>query len=99
VPTALCRRQRAGLFGSAAARRQSQKSAEKIFFQRYRKSSFYPQNSLMTFFSHRKLQQNKYTATVSSATHRQIIGGNGALINKSWQRPQIVGGGVVGAQL
>jgi len=55
----------------------------------------------MTFLSHRKLQQNKHTATMASAALRQIIGG-GAPINKSWlrRRPQIVvGGGVAGARL
>jgi len=36
---------------------------------------FYPQNFLMTFFSHRKLQQNNYAATMASAAHQQIIGG------------------------
>jgi len=47
------------------------------------KISFCPPNFLMTFFSHRKLQQNKYTATMTSAARRQIIGGGGAPINKS----------------
>jgi len=44
-------------------------------------------------FSHRKLQQNKYTATMTSTARRQIIGG-GVPINKSRRRqsPQIVGG-------
>src|SRR6218665_3366678 len=48
--------------------------------------SFYPQNFLLTFFSHRKLQQNKYTATMASAGGRQIIGGGGAPINKKRRR-------------
>ena len=52
----------------------------------------------MTFISHRKLQQNKYTATMVSAASRQVIGAGGAPINKSRRRrPQIVGGG--GARL
>jgi len=49
----------------------------------------------MTFFSHRKLQENEYTAKMATAARRQITGGGGgALINKSrlWS-PQIVGGG------
>src|SRR6218665_2613251 len=51
-------------------------------------------NFLMTFFSHRKLQNNKYTAKMASAARRQIIGGS-APINKSRRRwrPQIGGGG------
>jgi len=50
---------------------------------------------------HRKLQQNKYTATTASAARRQIIVGCGAPINKSRRRrPQIVGGGgAAGARL
>jgi len=55
------------------------------FVQRFLRNfniSFYPQNFLMTFFSHRKLQQNNYAATMASAARRQIIGG-GAPINKS----------------
>jgi len=63
----------------------------------FRKISFYPQNCLMTFFSHRKLQQNSYTATMASAARRQIImGGGAAPINKiRRRRPQIIvsGGG------
>src|SRR6218665_631869 len=46
---------------------------------------FYPQNFQITFFRHRKLQQNKYTAIMASAVLRQIIGG-GAPINKSRRR-------------
>src|SRR6218665_553653 len=58
------------------------------------KNSFYLQIFLMTFFSHRKLQQSKYTAKMASAARRQIIGSGGAPINKSWRRrQQIVGGG------
>jgi|SRR6218665_3556942 len=59
------------------------------------KISFYAPNCLMTFFSHRKLEQNNYAATMASAARRQIIGGGGATINKSRRprRPQIVGGG------
>jgi len=54
----------------------------RIFSKDSRTISFYPQHFLMTFlFSHRKLQQNKYTATMASATRRQIIG-DGAPINK-----------------
>jgi len=47
----------------------------KSFFKDSRKISFYPQNFLMTFFRHLKLQKNKYTATMASAARRQIIGG------------------------
>jgi len=39
----------------------------------------------MNFFSHRKLQQNNYAATMASAARRQIIG-SGAPINKSRRR-------------
>src|SRR6218665_3357257 len=39
----------------------------------------------MALFNRRKLQQNKYTATMASAARRQIIGG-GTPINKSRQR-------------
>ena len=74
---------------STAARRS-------IFSKIPEQISFYPQNFLnflMTFFSRRKLQQNKSTATMASAARRQIIGG-GVPINKSRQRrrTQIVGG-------
>jgi len=41
------------------------------------------QNFLMTFFSHQKLQQNKYTATMASASRQQIFGVDGAPINRS----------------
>src|SRR6218665_3391689 len=80
----MCRRRRAGQFSSAVARRRSQKIgvgggaalAAKNFFSKIpEKISFYPQNFLMTFLSHRKLQQNKYTTTMASAARRQIIGG------------------------
>src|SRR6218665_1822757 len=54
------------------------------------KISFSPQNFLMTIFSYRKLLQNKYAATTTSAARRQFISG-GAQINKS--RQQIFGGG------
>ena len=73
--------------------------SQKIFPEIHEKISFYPQNFLLTFFSHRKLQENKYTATMASATRQQIIGGSGAPINKSrWRCPQI-GGGAAGTRL
>src|SRR6218665_1687257 len=55
---------------------------QKIFFKDSRKISLYPQNFLITFLVNRKLQENNYAATISSAARRQIIGG-GAPINKS----------------
>src|SRR6218665_2309730 len=66
---------------SAVARHWRPKNFSKI----PEKISFYPQNFLMTFFSHRKLQQNKYTATMASLARQQIIGG-GAPINQNRQR-------------
>src|SRR6218665_2270380 len=59
------------------------------------KISFDPQNFLMTVFSHRKLQQNNYAATMASASPTNYSLGGGAPINKSRRRrrPQIVGGG------
>src|SRR6218665_528106 len=56
---------------------------QKCLFKDSRKISFYPQNFRMTFFSHRKLQQNKYTATMASTACRQIIGGGGAGSNSN----------------
>jgi len=41
------------------------------------------------FFSHRKLQQNKYTAITALAARPQIIGG-GAPINKSRRRTALI---------
>src|SRR6218665_304074 len=108
APTSLCRRRRAGQFWSAAARRPAQKTAgaggrgpNTFFLKVPEKISFYSQNFLMTFsvVIDRKLQQNKYTATMALAARRKIIGG-GAPINKSRrQRQQIVGGGAAGARL
>jgi len=74
-----------------------QRRQKNVFSKILDKVSFYPQHFLMTFFSHRKLQQNKYTATMALA-RRQIIG---APINKSRRRrrPQIVGGDAAGALL
>src|SRR6218665_554373 len=48
---------------------------KEFFLKISEKLSFYPQNCVMTFFSHRKLQQNNYAATMASAAHQQIIGG------------------------
>src|SRR6218665_4197487 len=73
-----CGAPRSQQFGGGGSAKLFSKISEKI--------SFYPQNIVTTFFSHQKLQQNKYIATMASAARRQIIGG-GALI------PQIVGGG------
>src|SRR6218665_531503 len=95
----LCRRRWAGQFWSpAAVRRRSNKicGGEKIFSKIPEKISFYPENFMMTFFSHRRLQQNKYTATMTSTARRQIIGhGGGTPVNRCrrLRRLQIVGGG------
>ena len=64
-------RRRHGVGGGAPAnsgrrrRRIAAWEAKRIVFKDSRKSSFYPQNLLMTFFSHRKLQQNNYAATMA----------------------------------
>jgi len=65
----LCRRRRAGQFlsaakKSAAALLGAALEAKKCFLKIPEKMSFYLQKLLMTFFSHRKLQQNKYAATI-----------------------------------
>src|SRR6218665_212246 len=98
---------RGGFLGGGGARRRSQKvgvgtggavlGAQNCFSKISEKISFYPQNFLMTLFSHgkyRKLQQNKYIAKIASAARRQIIGCScgGAPINKSRRRPHIVCG-------
>src|SRR6218665_3916201 len=44
------------------------------------------------FFSHRKLQQNKYIATMALVARRQIIGGRAVIKKIQRRRPQIVGG-------
>src|SRR6218665_4188814 len=64
---------------SAAARRWR----SKISFKDSRKNFVLSSKFLMTFFNHRKLQPNKYTATatMASAARRQIIRG-GAPLNK-----------------
>src|SRR6218665_4193552 len=72
-----CRRPRDARYWSAAAVPKKSSIPDKILF--------YPQHFLMTFFSHRKLQQNKYIEKIASAARRQIIGG-GAPINKSRRR-------------
>src|SRR6218665_422793 len=64
-----------------AARRWRPSNVFQRFPKKFR-SILKPQNFLMTFFRHRKLQQNKYTTKMASAARRQIIGG-GAPINKS----------------
>ena len=90
---------------SAAARRSilvgcggAVLAPKNVFSKDSRKTSFYPQKFLMTFFNHQKLQQNKCTVTMASAARRQIISG-GAPVNKSRRRcPQIVGGATRPAQ-
>ena len=52
---------------------------QKSFSKIPEKISFYPKNFLMTYFSHVKLQQIKYTATMASAARRSTkIGGGDA---------------------
>jgi len=80
---------------SAAARRSilvgsgCAPPVKKIFSKVHEKMSFYPKKIVDDLFLviNRKLQQNKYTAKMASAAHRQIIGGGGgAPINKSRRR-------------
>ena len=69
-------------------------SAVKNFFFKDSQNNFVLSSEFSdNIFSHQKLQQNKYTATMTSTARRQIIGG-GVPINKSRRRqsPQIVGG-------
>src|SRR6218665_3411218 len=59
---------------SAAQRGRSNEFFSKI----PERISFYPQNFLMTFSSHRKLQQNNYAAAMASARRTTEVGDSGA---------------------
>src|SRR6218665_3471309 len=58
---------------SAAARRGVY--APKLFLKDFRTNVLLSSTFFDDFFSHRKLQANKYTAKMASAARRQIIGG------------------------
>jgi len=90
APINFSRRRRAAGPKKLAARRPRGRAKE-FSFKDSRKILFSPHNFLMTFFSHRQLQQNNYAATMVSAARRQIIGG--VAPNNKRRRPQIVGGG------
>jgi len=75
-------------------------AAKKIFSKVPENFCFYPQHFWMTLFLviDRKLQQNKYTSKMASATRRQLIGGGGVPINKIRRRRQQIIGGSGAAQ-
>src|SRR6218665_1401448 len=87
APTSLCRRPRTGQFWSAAAarrhnwRRRQRRGAA-------RRPKKIPKNFVLSskfsedLFTHRKLQQNKYIATIASAVRPQIIGGGQQISSK-----------------
>src|SRR6218665_1424245 len=81
APVYFGRRRRApGQKKSAAWRRQI---LEKIYkFVLSSKSS----DDLFFSYFDRKLHENMYTAVMPSAARRQIIGGGGVPMNKSWRR-------------
>src|SRR6218665_3352283 len=84
---ARCRRRSKEIGGGGEVRRGLPKTIfSNIPEKNFVLISFYPQNVLITFFSHRKLQQNNYAATMALAARRQIIGGGDAPINRSWRR-------------
>ena len=52
-------------------------ATKRIFFKDSRKNLVLFSKFSYDLFSHRKLQQNNYAATMASAARRQIIGGSG----------------------